>query len=87
MGKLTAAEAILLRAYRLKAKDALIAISVDDFNIERGVLFGGFEKVSRFRTSAGVVVDFIEWVKRGLVLTNRAQRSDGGINRNVYRRY
>ena len=87
MGKLTAAEAILLRAYRLKAKDALIAISVDDFNIERGVLFGGFEKVSWYRTSAGIEVDFIEYTKRELVLISRAQCSDGGINRNVFRRY
>ncbi len=36
MDKWTVAEAIVLRAYRLEAKDALIVISVDDFNIERG---------------------------------------------------
>jgi len=40
--------------------------------VERGVLLAGFEKVSRYRTSAGIEVDFIEYAKRELVVINRA---------------
>jgi len=59
VGKWTIAEAILLRAYCLKAENALIVFRIDGFNIERGILFGGFEKVSRFRTFARAEFDFI----------------------------
>ncbi len=67
----TVAEAIILRAYRLEAEDASIVFIVTALIVKRGVLFGGFEKVSRYRTSVGVVVDFIEYAKRELVVTNR----------------
>lgn len=71
MGKLTIAEAILLRAYRLEAEDAPIVFIVMALIVERGVLFAGFEKVSRYRTSAGIEVDFIEYANRELVVINR----------------